>query len=1084
MRVKGKEQNPQKLKKQPGARPKTTGRRSGKRKQEHLFFPESNLWFRALADLTPDAVFIFDDSGKVHYWNDGATRMFGYTKREMIGNSAYLLIPERYKQQNKAALDKLLAGGSPEQFNNTFETHCLKKDGTEIFVQYSNAVWEKGGTFFIGSIIRDVSGRRQEEESLHQSREQLEELVGRRTAELLRINEKLEREIRDRRQAEELLRRSENRYRAVFENTGTAMIIVGEDTIITMVNAEAEKLSGYTRSEIEGRKSWKEFVHPDDLAQMLQFHQKRGRDPSSVPKSYEYRLVDRFGQVKNIYQTVTVIPGTNLRISSLVDISGRKQAEEERIRLTAIIESTNDLVATARLDYSLMYMNRAGRRMLGWDEYGVLTGKSIADVHPPWAQEIILKQAVPAALNEGLWSGETAVIGPDGKEIPVSHLIMAHASGDEEARFFSSVIRDISAFKKAELAMRESEERYRSVVETATDAIITVNGRGAVTSWNQGAERLYGYAKDEAIGRPYTLIMPPRFQDMHGRILNRVLEGEIKAMQAPVEGTGMRSDGSEFPMETSITTWEAGGEKFLTAIIRDITDRKRTDEERIRLITAVEQATESIIIMSPDGKVLYANPATALQSGYSVDELIGKNSFEPKVNGYDRAYFRGIFEALQQGKIWTGRLAFTKKDGSLINLEQTLSPIYDAAGHIINLLSINRDISKEVKLEEQLRQSQKMEAIGTLAGGIAHDFNNILAAIMGYTEMSLYQTSDESPVKQHLSLILKSAIRARDLVRQILAFSRKGEEERKPLHIHAIVKEAVKLLRASIPATIEIHEDIDASAGIVIADPTQIHQVIVNLCTNAAQAMQKRGGLLTIGLAPVELTADDIKTYADLSPGSYVQLDVSDTGTGIDPQIISRIFDPFFTTKEIGRGTGMGLAVVHGIVKSYKGAISVQSQPGQGSSFRVLLPRIQEAAHVEHDDVSPLPRGSERILFIDDEELLVHISKEMLETLGYSVVALQSSVEALDLFEHNPQGFDLVITDQAMPQITGYELAQKFIAIRPDIPIMLCTGYSETVSEEHALAAGIQGFVMKPIKLQDFANRIRTVLDREATKLN
>jgi CheY-like chemotaxis protein len=242
--------------------------------------------------------------------------------------------------------------------------------------------------------------------------------------------------------------------------------------------------------------------------------------------------------------------------------------------------------------------------------------------------------------------------------------------------------------------------------------------------------------------------------------------------------------------------------------------------------------------------------------------------------------------------------------------------------------------------------------------------------------------------------------------------------------------------------------------------------------------MQEKGGCLTIALAPVALTPEEVKTFADMSPGAYVQLDVTDTGTGIDPQIIGRIFDPFFTTKEVGKGTGMGLAVVHGIVKSYQGAISVQSEPGTGTSFRVLLPRISEAAREEREDAGSLPGGSERILFVDDEELLVQISREMLETLGYSVVALQNSVQALDLFEHDPQGFDLVITDQAMPQINGYELAQKIIGLRPDIPIMLCTGYSETVSEEQALAAGIRGFIMKPIKLQDFARHIRAVLDR------
>ena len=405
------------------------------------------------------------------------------------------------------------------------------------------------------------------------------------------------------------------------------------------------------------------------------------------------------------------------------------------------------------------------------------------------------------------------------------------------------------------------------------------------------------------------------------------------------------------------------------------------------------------------------------------------------------------------------------------------------------LAKVNEELHEEIverkrveeekeKMQIQLRQAQKMEAIGTLSGGIAHDFNNILTAILGYTEIVLDDIPEGTETRQRLGQVLKASHRARDLVRQILAFSRQSEQELQPVRISHILKEALKLLRASLPSTIEIQQYIETETGTgtILADPTQIHQVLMNLCANAAHAMRETGGVLKVTLGDVELDAEET-AHHPIDPGSYQRLTVGDTGHGMDPATIERIFDPYFTTKTPGEGTGLGLAVVHGIVRSHGGAITVHSKLGKGSTFQVLLPRIKSESVTQAERSVRLPGGKERILLVDDEDLLVTVVREMLTRLGYDVVGRTSSVEALELFRRQPDGFDLVITDQTMPHMTGADFAEALLRIRPDLPIILCTGFSEVITEEEAKAIGIREFVMKPMAAGEIAQIIRRVLD-------
>ncbi|MDL1981894.1 MAG: ATP-binding protein [Deltaproteobacteria bacterium] len=424
--------------------------------------------------------------------------------------------------------------------------------------------------------------------------------------------------------------------------------------------------------------------------------------------------------------------------------------------------------------------------------------------------------------------------------------------------------------------------------------------------------------------------------------------------------------------------------------------------------------------------------------------------------------------------------------GEVRTLSVVTTPKLDDNGNVEYLICTAHDITKrkraekeKKKLEARLRQAEKMQAIGTLAGGIAHDFNNILGVIMGYTELTLLDVPEGTKMYSNLDQVLKASERARDLVKQILAFSRQSEQEREPVQLGSIVKEALKMLRRSLPTTIDIRQNIEKESGTVLADAIQIHQVLMNLCTNAAHAMGDTGGVLNVGLSDVDLDIDAAANFPGLKPGPYVRLTVSDTGHGIDGSILERIFDPFFTTKDKGKGTGMGLAVVHGIVKSYSGAITVYSEPEQGTTFHVYFPRSERLIGSCTWNGGPLPEGKEEILFVDDEKQLVNMGKQMLERLGYHVTPCTSSVEAIEAFRAQPQKFDLVITDQTMPNMTGLELAKKLMEVRLDIPVILCTGFSEVILKEKNKAVNIRKILMKPIVAHDLAVTIRKVLDKK-----
>jgi len=526
----------------------------------------------------------------------------------------------------------------------------------------------------------------------------------------------------------------------------------------------------------------------------------------------------------------------------------------------------------------------------------------------------------------------------------------------------------------------------------------------------------------------------------------------------------------------------AGDLSYGIAALRVKAEQKNAEKERRLLAAVVDQASEGVLTFDVNGRIQYINPAFERICEYSREQLIGQNINTFRHREGDEELFRAMSEALSGSNVRGGHFINRREEGTPYEVEARITPVWDSSGLVISYAIELQDVTHEVQLEEQLRLAQKMEAIATLSGGIAHDFNNVLAAIVSNAEMAMDDIQEGSMAREHLDIVLRAGNRGRNLTRQILALSRRGEQQQKSVRIDLIVEECLNLLRASLPSTIRIRQDIKSESVAIMADPSQIHQVIMNLCTNAAHAMGEKEGTLEVGLYGVDLDADAASIHVDLHKGSYLQLSVSDSGHGMDKVVMARLFDPFFTTKEQGKGTGLGLSVAHGIVKDHGGAITVDSNPGEGTTFRVFLPRIpcvEDSMPIEVAE--PVNTGSERILLVDDEEDLVFAGRKMLERVGYDVVVTTDGRQALDLFRHQPSRFDLILTDLTMPHLTGADLAREVLRIRPDIPIILCTGFSSgsggSISHQEARAMGIRELVTKPFDRTEMTGILRRVLD-------
>ena len=627
--------------------------------------------------------------------------------------------------------------------------------------------------------------------------------------------------------------------------------------------------------------------------------------------------------------------------------------------------------------------------------------------------------------------------------------------------------------------LQHSNDLLRAIIEAAPVAIIGLDLDGNVHSvWNPAAEKLLGWRANEVMGCPLPSV-PADCQEEFRRFREQISNGETLY---GIDVVRQRRDGT--PIHYSIygsSLHDARGRiSGNIAVLVDLTERKVAEKalhnSEAKFRNMMEAFVDPLHISSPDFAIEYMNPAMIRRVGR---DATGEKCYYA-LHGLDSKCDWCVFDKFIQGdkSETTIRSPLDDRQFRISNM-----PIENKDG-TISKMTIYRDIteylaavSEKEKAQAQLMQAQKMESIGNLAGGIAHDFNNILSSVIGFTELALDDVEKGSKIEDDLQEVYTAGLRAKELVAQILAFARQTGGELKPIRIDIIVKETLQFIRSSIPTTIEIKSNNIDSDSLIMGNQTQVHQIMMNLLTNAAFAMEENGGFLTVSLKDTVIEERFGKGNLDLNDGDYIELSVSDTGTGIPPEIIDSIFDPYFTTKGPGEGTGMGLAMVHGIVESYGGKITVESTYGKGTTFSIYLPVTRKRKTQRQYKPEQLPIGTERILFVDDEAPIAKMGALNLEGFGYSVTIRTSSFEALELFKAKPTEFDLVITDMTMPNMTGDKLAVELMKIRPDIPIILCTGYSKKISDETALEIGIKAFAYKPVVKADLAKTVRKVLD-------
>lgn len=775
-----------------------------------------------------------------------------------------------------------------------------------------------------------------------------------------------------------------------------------------------------------------------------------------------------------------------VRMSIAVDITRLKQTEEalrkSEAKYRSIFEHAVEGMFQATPDGKYLSVNPAYARMCGFQSPEEMIA-AIEDIQTDLYVDPDDRNTIKLLYEQigVVRNFETQLRRRDGQKIWISANARAVRDDNGNILFYEGTVKDVTERKLAVDALRQSERRFSIAFhESPTPTIISSVTDGRYVDVNRSFLAMLGYEREEVIGRAaFDLGIWAEPESRVGVVEKLQREGRLRdePLRLRTKSGGTRD------VLASASIIKLYGHNLILSLFQDITERKRTEkrlrESEQRYRDFFQTSRDCVFISSPKGDWLDFNDAAVELFGFADRAELMRVKIQDLYEDPEQReeLLRRVEEV---GFIKDYPVNLRRKDGTVIQTLMTSVGRYDENHRLIHHQGTIKDVTRQRALEARLQQAHKMEALGTLAGGIAHDFNNILGIIVGFTEMALLELAEDSRTSGYLRKALEGIHRAERLVQQIVAIGQPPQQQRQPLEMLSLIKDSLRLLRTSLPKTIKVSEKYDCK-GLILGEPSEVQQLILNLCANASHALRGRAGVLEIGLQEVTVETPQVMDYGDLSCGRYVKFIVRDTGHGIDPAIRDRIFDPYFTTKPGGEGSGLGLSIVHSTVMNYGGALKIDSVTGEGTCIEIFLPAVEAEPEVSDQQAfrAILP-GKGRILFVDDEFALMDVGKQMLTRLGYQVLALSNPTDALMAFVDRPDQFDVVITDMTMPQMSGVDLARRVMEVRPDIPVILCTGYSEHVDREKAKQLGIRGFLMKPCSLRDFGETVFDVLGGQA----
>ena len=875
-----------------------------------------------------------------------------------------------------------------------------------------------------------------------------------------------------------------NRLLSLINNVNGMVYRGHRDWSLSVIGAEVEPVTGYTSEEfMSGAVSWKVIIHPDDQGWLKESFRKAVKDQLKTLR-VEYRIKHKNGGIRWVADRRQMMYDVNCSFAYvdglLLDITERKETDrklaESEYRFRTIADTAVNGMVTVDSRGNIDFFNRAAERLFGFTSDEV-AGRNVTMLIPER-----YRNAHKAGLERYLKMGEPRIIGKtveldalrkDGTEFPIE--LSPGTWGPREAPFFSAIIRDITERRHWEEALRESEERFRAIFDGSKDGILLadVESKRFITA-NRAVCDMLQYSLDEIRRLGVTDIHPdedlPRVLDAFERQARQEFE---VAKDLPVK----RKDGSVFFADIKSSPVTISGKQYLIGNFRDVTERRETEEALTRLGMAVDQAAEAVVVTDTEGNIEYVNPAFERITGHSREEAVGRNMRILKSGKHDERFYKEMWATLSKGEVWQGRFINRKKDGTLYDEEDTISPVRDSFGKIVNFVAGKRDITREVVLRKQVQTAQRMESVGTLAGGVAHDFNNALTGVLGFGEMLKRRLADDPKASADVDQILRSAERASTLTRQLLTFARRQVIEPVNLSLGKVVLDLSKLLSKVIGEHIEIKTSLHEDLPSVFADPGQMEQVLMNLCLNARDAMPS-GGMLLIRTEVTTVDGEYVKAHPYVKEGRYVLLTVSDTGIGMDEKTIERIFEPFFSTKGPEKGTGLGLAVVYGIVKQHNGFIHVSSDLGKGTTFGIRLPAVDAKPDASAAAKEERVRGgNETILLAEDDAPVRMLAERILKECGYRVLAARNGEEAVGVFKENGGKINLAILDVMMPIMGGKEAFEEMHRANPALKVIYTSGYTaDAIHESFVLHAGVP-FLQKPFGPGALARKVREVLD-------